>query len=81
MECKFFVFNSFFQIEAPIDTQIVTDPTEEVGAIGDGEIISAKELYAKFMSLVETKRITHVYPNANKKQEANYNKDDDDISV
>lgn len=52
-----------------------------MGGMGDGEIISAKELYAKFMSLVENKRITHVYPNANKKQEANYNKDDDDISV
>ena len=48
--------------------------------MGDGEIISAKELYAKFMSLVENKRITHVYPNANKKQE-NFNKDDDEISV
>jgi hypothetical protein len=48
--------------------------------VPDGEIISAKELYAKFMSLMESDKIKPVYPNANKKQE-NFNKDDDDISV
>jgi len=67
-----------WNLEAPIDTQINADPAED--PTGDtGDIISAKELYSKFMQLHESKRLVPVYPNANKRQDNI--KDDDDISV
>ena len=46
-----------------------------------GEIISSKELYAKFMNLVESKKITWQFHGANRNQAANFNKEEDEVSM
>ena len=46
------------QIDPPNGLEINPGAEEAIGCQPDGEIISSKELYAKFMGLVDSKGIT-----------------------
>lgn len=63
-------------IDPPVDYTVNEQASNEVG-----EIISSKELYAKFMDLVDGKNITWQFYGANRNQNANFNKEDDDASI
>ncbi len=70
-------------IEAPIDYQITQNEGAQAIVPPDlqGDIIDSKKLYAKFMEMVDTNQLQFVTHGNAKNAAANYNKEDDEMSI